>query len=229
MATLNKNPNKGKAKTGHVKGRAAAAAGRKQRMPRASKQVDAVKVARTNRKHQSKNPQVAFTDEQLMSVLALRFKMESNAEIAAALGVEPYEVELAVIELNRELRAEFHDFDWPLFCGQTQRTYDVAKAALMEIIQSRESTPGETILAVKALLQVEGNRQLFFNRLGYFDRYKNEGLAAPTTVDAEDTEKEQAIITTDADDLAAMLMVLQRKSPEKVVRDITPDGETIQH
>ena len=224
---LNKNPNK--RKTGHAKGRAAIAKTRDKKMPRASQTVDAVAVARANRTHQTKRPDQEFTDEQLMSVLALRFKLQSNEQIAEALGLGLNTIELAIGELNRELRAEFHDFDWPLFCGQTQRTYDVAKAALMEIIQDTSAGAGETILAVKALLQVEGNRQLFFNRLGYFERFKLEGTAAASKVDASDTEKEHAEITTDADDLAAFLMVLKRKSPEKVVRDVTPDAEKVPH
>ena len=119
--------------------------------------------------------------ERLICVHRLKMRGMSIAQIATALGFSPASIEKDIAIINKQLRAEVHNFDYPLFIGQSIRFYDEARNILMGIVDSKASSDMVKLGALKTALDAENNKAVFLERVGAFANLPNHFVAIPET------------------------------------------------
>lgn len=146
----------------------------------------------------------------LRQVLRLRLHGAPADQIAEYLKLSLAQVYQYTSQANKRLRGEVHDFDYPLFIGQTMAFYDEVRN--MAMVEARKGTnpSGTKILALRTAVNTEGQKHSFLNRVGLF------GLKSPDNT-FRDKLKEEAADTTDGEDFAMFLQALAEETPPEVI------------
>ena len=118
--------------------------------------------------------------ERLIYVHRLKVRGLSIVQIANVLGFSPASIEKDIAVINKQLRAEVHNFDYPLFIGQSVRFYDEVRDIAMGITDSTASDITK-LGAIKTALAAETDKATFLERVGAFANLPNHFVAIPET------------------------------------------------
>lgn len=129
--------------------------------------------------------------ERLIYVHRLKVRGMSIAQIANVLGFSPASIEKDIAVINKQLRAEVHNFDYPLFIGQSMRFFEEVRNISMGIADSNASDITK-LGAIKTALAAETDKAAFLERVGAFANLPNHFVAIPDSLDdQEETDGQQ--------------------------------------
>ena len=127
--------------------------------------------------------------ERLIHVHRLKVWGFSIVQIANVLGFSPASIEKDIALINKQLRAEVYNFDYPLFIGQSIRFFEEVRNIAMSVTDSN-ATDVVKLGALKTALDAEQNKAVFLERVGAFANIPNQFI--PDSLDdADETDGEQ--------------------------------------
>ena len=128
--------------------------------------------------------------ERLLHVQRLKMRGLSRTEIAAALGFSVATIEKDISAINKQIRIEVLDFDYPLFIGQSVAFYDEVRNSSMVIAANEENSEVIRLGAYKTAMAAETNKINLLARVGLFDNqsdvFNPESAAGEERTDGDD-------------------------------------------
>lgn len=127
--------------------------------------------------------------ERLIYVHRLKVRGMSIIQIANVLGFSPASIEKDIAVINKQLRAEVNNFDYPLFIGQSIRFYEEIRNVAMSVTNG--NAPDVVKLgALKTAIDAEQNKAAFLERVGAFANMPN-WFTPDSLDDLDETDGEQ--------------------------------------
>ena len=127
--------------------------------------------------------------ERLLHVLRFKLRGLSRAEIACAVGVSVATIEKDIATLNKQLRTDVADFDFPLFLGQTMAFFDECRNSAMAIYDNTDNPEAIRLGALKTAMGAETDKVNLLARVGLFENQPT--VFVPDSETSKETDGEQ--------------------------------------
>lgn len=140
-------------------------------------------------------------------VLRLLLRSVPRKTIAQYLGISLATLYQDISEINREMREEVQNMDYPLFIGQTMAFFDEARSlALRMATDQNEKSSMAKIRALSTALQAESEKHRYLTLVGLY-KVGVPGEAFPRVA-----ESEAGVFTDDGQDLHRFLEAVTGQS-----------------
>lgn len=114
-------------------------------------------------------------DYRRKQILRLVLRGVPKQTIAEHLGIGLRQVYEDMVEINRDMREEIQNFDYPVYIGMSVAFYDEARnTALRLATDTKEKSNAVKMAALRVALQAEDSKHDFLSKVGLFK------VAAPT-------------------------------------------------
>lgn len=160
-------------------------------------------------------------DYRRRQVLRLTLRGVPKQTIAEHLGITLRQVYEDMSEINREMREEIQNFDYPIYIGHSVAFYDEARnIALRLATDTNEKSNSTKMAALRVALQAEDSKHDFLSKVGLFK------VASPTDpFNSINTGRQGSY--SDENDIQTMLRMLTYQGPaegEPVAQDVEDEA-----